>query len=97
MHITNSSPRFLGAQTTGRERILQLANGREVKVEAIVTLPLVLHGGFTLTLNNVVYVLWLRRNLIFVASLEDDGCECLFGSNKCTIKFNDVIVGHALR
>jgi hypothetical protein len=46
-------------------------------------------------LNNVLYVPSLRRSLIFVASLEDDGYECLFGNNKCTIKFDDVIIGLA--
>jgi hypothetical protein len=25
--------------------------------------------------------------------LEDDGYECLFGNNKCTIMFNDKVVG----
>jgi hypothetical protein len=34
----------------------------------------------------------LRTNLISVASLENDGYECLFGNNKCTIKFNNVII-----
>jgi hypothetical protein len=48
-------------------------------------------------LNNVLYVPSLRRNLISVASLEDDGYECLFGNNKCTIKFDDVIIGLAPR
>jgi hypothetical protein len=72
-----------------------VAHGREAKVEAIGTLPLLLHGGFTLNLNNVLYVPSLRRNLIYVASLEDDGYECLFGNNKYTIKFDDVIIGLA--
>jgi hypothetical protein len=95
VHVTNTSQGFLGARTTGRERSLQVADGREVKVEAIGTLPLLLHGGFTLNLNNVLYVPSLRRNLISVASLEDDGYECLFRNNKCIIKFDDVIVGLA--
>jgi hypothetical protein len=95
MHVTNLSQRLLGARTTGRERTLQVADGREVKVEAVGTLPLLLHGGFTLNLNNVLYVPSLRRNLISVASLEDDGYECLFENNKCAIKFNNDIIGLA--
>jgi hypothetical protein len=67
----------------------------EAKVEAVGTLPLLLHGGSTLYLNNVLYVPSLRRNIISVASLEDDSYECLFGNNKCTIKFDDVIIGLA--
>jgi hypothetical protein len=72
-------------------------DGCEVKVEVIETLPLLLHGDFTLTLNDVLYVPSLRRNLISIASLEDDGYECLFGNNKYTIKFNNDVVGLALR
>jgi hypothetical protein len=70
-----------------------VADGREAKVEAVWTLPLLLYGRFTLNLNNVIYKPSLRRNLLSVASLEDDGYECLFGNNKCTIKFDDVVVG----
>jgi hypothetical protein len=74
-----------------------VADGREVKVEGVGTLPLPLHDSFTLYLNNIIYVPSLRRNLISVASLEDEGYECLFENNKCTIKFNDVIIGLAPR
>jgi hypothetical protein len=97
VHVTNSSQEFLGARTTGRERSLQVANGREAKVEAVGILPLLLHGGFTLNLNDVLNVPSLRRNLISVASLEDDGYGCLFRNNKCTIKFDDVIISLAPR
>jgi hypothetical protein len=97
VHVTNSSQGLLGARTTGRERSLQVANGREVKVEAVGTLPLLIHGGFTLYLNNVLYVLSLITNLISVASLEDDVYECLLENNKCPIKFDDVIIGLAPR
>jgi hypothetical protein len=82
VHLTNSSQGLLGARTTGRERSLQVANGREAKVEAVGTLLLLLHVGFTLNLNNVLYVPSLRRNLISVTSLKDDGFEYLFGNNK---------------
>jgi hypothetical protein len=50
-----------------------VADGCEAKVEAVGILPLLFHVGFTLNLNNIFYVPSLRRNLIFVASLEDDG------------------------
>jgi hypothetical protein len=74
-----------------------VADGHEAKVEAVGTLPLLLHGDFTLYLNNILYVPLLRRNLISVASLVDDGYECLFGNNKCTTKFDDVTIGLAPR
>jgi hypothetical protein len=82
VHVMNSSQGFLGAKTTRGERNLKVADGRVVKVEAIGSLPYVIHGGFTLILSNVLYVLPLQRNLISVSFLEDGGFECLFGNNK---------------
>jgi hypothetical protein len=70
-----------------------VADGHETKVKTVGTLPLLLHDNFTLNLNKVLYIPSLRRNYIYVASLEDGGYECLFGNNKCTIKFNNYIVG----
>jgi hypothetical protein len=96
-HVTNSSHGFLGAWTRKRERSLKVADGRETKVEAVGSLSLVLHGGFTLMLSNVLYVPLLQRNLISVALLEDDIFECLFENNKCTIKFDNKVVGFAPR
>jgi hypothetical protein len=61
MHVTNSSQGFLGTRTTKRERSLKVADGRKAKVEAIGSLPLVLHGGFTLILNNVLYIPSLQK------------------------------------
>jgi hypothetical protein len=92
VHITNSSHGFLGTRTTKRERSLKVADGHEAKVEVVGSLSLVLYGGFTLILNNVLYVPSLQSNFISVALLEDDGFECLFGNNKCTIKFDNKVV-----
>jgi hypothetical protein len=82
---------------SGPQEGREVTDGRKGKVEVIGSLPLLLHDDFTLTLNNVLYVPLLKRNLISIASLEDDGYECLFGNNKCTIKFNNVIAGLAPR
>jgi hypothetical protein len=56
VHVVNSPQGFLGARTTRGERNLKVADGRKVRVQAVGSLPLVLHGGFTLLLNNVLYV-----------------------------------------
>jgi hypothetical protein len=45
VNVTNSSQGFLGVRTTRGERNLKVADGCEAKVEAVGTLPLVLHGG----------------------------------------------------
>jgi hypothetical protein len=67
---------------SGPQEGREVTDGRKGKVEVIGSLPLLLHDDFTLTLNNVLYVPLLKRNLISIASLEDDGYECLFGNNK---------------
>jgi hypothetical protein len=97
VYVTNSSQGFLVARTIKGERNLEVANGRKARVEAIGPLPFVLHGGFTLLLDNVLYVPSLQRNIISMSLLEDDGYECLFGNNKCMIMFNDKVVGLAPR
>jgi hypothetical protein len=43
-----------------------VVDGREANVEVIGTLSLLLHDDFSLTLNNVLYVPLLRRNLFFL-------------------------------
>jgi hypothetical protein len=37
------------------------------------------------------------KELISISLLEDDGLECLFGSNKCIIKFDNKVAGLASR
>jgi hypothetical protein len=74
-----------------------VADGCEARAEVIGSLPLVFHGSFTLLLNNALYVPSLQRKFISMSLLEDDGYECLFGNNKCTIIFNDKVVGLAPR
>jgi hypothetical protein len=63
VHVMNSSQGFLGARTTRRERNHKVADGHEARVEVVGSLPLVLHGGFTLLLNNVLYVPSLQTTL----------------------------------
>ena len=69
----------------------------KAKVEAIGELPLELNDGFVLKLTDVLYVPSLRRNLISVSHLDDDGFDCHFGNGKCKIMFNHNYVGLAFR
>jgi hypothetical protein len=39
----------------------------------------------------------MRRNLISVSCLDDDGFDYLFGKKQCVITFNDEVVGRAFR
>jgi hypothetical protein len=60
------------------ERKIRVANGVEAEAEAVGELPLELNDGFVLKLTNIVYVPSLRRNLIGVSRLNDDGFDCYF-------------------
>jgi hypothetical protein len=81
-----------------REKIIRVANGEEAKVEAIGELPLEISNCFTLYLHDVLlYVPSMRRNLISVLCLDDDGCDCLFGKKQCLITFHIEVVGHTSR
>jgi hypothetical protein len=74
-----------------------VVNGVKAEVEAIGELPLELNDGFVLKLTDVLYVPSLRRNLISVSRLDDDGYDCHFGIGKCKIMFNYKCVGLAFR
>jgi hypothetical protein len=79
------------------ERTIRIANGVEAEVEAIGDLSLELDDGFVLKLSCVLYVPSLRRNLISLSRLDDDGYDCHFGNGKCQIVFNNKCVGLAFR
>ena len=74
-----------------------MANGVKAEVEAIGELTLELNDGFVLKLTNILYVPSLRRNLINVSRLDDDGYDCHFSIGKCKIMFNHKCVGLAFR
>jgi hypothetical protein len=63
------------------ERTIRVANGEKAKVEAIGELPLAISNGFTLYLHDVLYLPSMRRNLIYVSCLDDDGFDCFLARN----------------
>jgi hypothetical protein len=63
------------------ERTIKVANGEEAEVEAIGELPLEISNDFTLHLHDVLYMTSMRRNLISVSCLDDDGFDCLLARN----------------
>jgi hypothetical protein len=98
IHIVNSLQGLSMRRTLWRgERTIRVTNGEEAKVEAIGELPLKISNDFTLYLYDVLYVPSMRRNLIFVSCLDDDGFDCLFGKKQYLIIFNDEVVGRAFR
>jgi hypothetical protein len=96
VHVCNSLKGFVMKTSTRKgEQSLKVADGKEAYVEAVGSIVLHLHSGFTLHLNNVLYVPSLKRNLILVRLLDIDSFSCNFGEMKCLIKYNDEDVGLA--
>jgi hypothetical protein len=97
IHVANSLQGFHTRRTLQRGEIHnKVANGVKAEVETIGELPLELNDGFVLKLTDVLYVPSLRRNLIGVSRLDDDGYDCHFGNGKCKKMFNHKCVGLAL-
>jgi hypothetical protein len=97
IHVVHSLQGLSMRRTLPRgERTIRVANDEKAEVEAIGELQLEISNGFTLYLHDVLYVPSMRRNLISVSCLDDDGFDCLFDKKQCLITFNDRIVGHAL-
>jgi hypothetical protein len=65
MQVTNSSQRLHGTRNTKEERNIKVVDGHKAKVESVGSLPLVLHGGFTLILNKILYVPLLKKKPYF--------------------------------
>ena len=98
IHVANSLQGFHTRRTLQRgERRIKVANGLEAKVEAIGDLSLELDDGFILQLSDILYVPSLRRNLISISRLDDDGYDCHFGNGQCKKMFNHKCVGLAFR
>ena len=98
IHVANSLQGFSSRRTLQRgERRIKVANGLHADAEAIGDLSLELLDGFVLRLSDVLYIPSLRRNLISVSKLDDDGLSCHFGDGMCKIHFRDKCVGLAFR
>ena len=98
IHITNSLQGFDMRRTLRRgERTIRVANGVEADAEALGDFILILHTGVKLLLRDVLYVPSMKRNLVSVSCLDDDGYDCHFGNKRCIIMYDNNNVGLAFR
>lgn len=97
IHITNSLQGFhLRRILRKGEKTIRNGNGESVQVEAVGTLPLLLESGFTLYLNDVLYVPSMTRNLVSVSKLDDDGFSFMFGNKRIIIYHYSQVVGSGI-
>ncbi|KAF3670777.1 COP9 signalosome complex subunit 2 [Capsicum annuum] len=75
------------------EGIIYMANSDTAKVEGIGKVGLKMTSGKVLTLNNVLYIPELCRNLISISLLDKNGFKCVTISGKIIISKGKVYVG----
>ena len=74
------------------ELIVPFRNGGKVQVKHIGNISLCLFTRHVLELKNVVYVSFIRRNLILVIVLGFDGYSYSFGNKKFDILYDSYVV-----
>jgi hypothetical protein len=67
------------------ERNIRVANRLKAKAEVIGSVLLELESGFILYLDNVLFVPFMRRNLVSILCLDDNNIHRHFGNRKCII------------
>jgi hypothetical protein len=96
VHVANSLQGFHSTRTIQRSE-RHVANGVQADIEAIGDVSLELADGFILLLRNVLFVPSLKRNLITVSCLDNNGFDCYFGDGKYEILCNNKCVGLAFQ
>ncbi|KAL4554216.1 hypothetical protein LXL04_037399 [Taraxacum kok-saghyz] len=95
VHVSNSLQGFHTIQKLERsQRTIKVGDGEDLNVEAVGSLPLLLESGFSLSLNNTLYVPGITRNLISVSKLAKEGFTLTFRYNDVIINSGSQIVGH---
>ena len=72
---------------------MRLGNGDKVQVEQIGVISLHLSTGYCLELKNVIFVPSMRRNLVSVTCLDQDGYFCYFGNKSFQLLHDSSVVG----
>ncbi|KAL4569139.1 hypothetical protein LXL04_024770 [Taraxacum kok-saghyz] len=95
VHVSNSLQGFHTIQKLERsQRTIKVGNRQDLNVEAVGSLPLLLESGFSLSLNNTLYVSGITRNLISVSKLAKEGFTLTFRYDDVVISSGSQIIGH---
>ena len=97
IHIANSLQGFVSKRRPSENEVsLCVGNGVQVKVEFIGVVKLSLESGFSLVLENTVFVPSMRRNLISISKLDESGFSFKFGNGKVELFYDSRLVGNSL-
>ena len=92
-HVCANKGLFLSFAPAQVEEMIYMANFSTAKVEGTGKICLKMTSEKVLTLDNVFYVLELRRNLIFISLLYKNEFKCVTISGKIVISKGEVYVG----
>ncbi|KAF3641596.1 hypothetical protein FXO38_21557 [Capsicum annuum] len=92
-HVCANKELFSSFASAQVEEMIYMANSATTKIEGTGKLCLKMTSGKVLTVNNVLYVPELRRNLISISLLDKNGFKCVTISGKIVISKREMYVG----
>ncbi|PHT26612.1 Dicarboxylate transporter 1, chloroplastic [Capsicum baccatum] len=92
-HVCTNKELFSSFALAQVEEMLYMANSATAKVKGTRKICLKMTSDKALTLNSVLYVLELRRNLISVSLLDKNGFKCVTVSGKIIVSKGEMYVG----
>jgi hypothetical protein len=85
-HVTGNSSLLVDLKLYSSTASMTAAGGESHRIAGIGNVPMKLSNGEIKTMTNVLYVPGVRRNLLSVGCVTDDGYSVKFYRNKCLIK-----------
>ena len=85
-HMTNDKELFSDLEEKYLEMHIDMGDDGKYSVTRLGTISFQREHGSPLTLKNVMYVLELKKNLVFIAMLEDRGYDVIFLKGKAFLR-----------
>ncbi|XP_049348562.1 uncharacterized protein LOC125813121 [Solanum verrucosum] len=92
-HVCANKELFTSYTPAPADEKLFMVNSAVAKVEGTGKVHLKMTSGKVVTLNRVLYVPELRKNLVSIPVLTKNGFKCVFVSNKVVVSTNEMYVG----
>lgn len=84
---------FLPMPPAGPDETIFIGNSSTAKIEGVGNIVLKMMSEKIVTLNQVLHVPEIRKNLVSTSLLVKNGFKCIFVSNSVVLSKNDVYVG----
>ena len=92
-HVCSNRELFSSYIVAGQGETICMANSATTKIEGTGKIGLKMTSGKIVTLNNVLHVPKMRKNLVSTSLLVKNGFKCVFVSDKIVLSKNDMFVG----